>query len=394
MTARPRILCVDDEPRVLDGLARLLRNDFEVVTEVGGPAALRRLYEDRGFSAIICDMFMPGINGVGVLREARNLAPAISRILLTGQPDLPSVVSAVNDGEIFRFLTKPCKSDRLKAVLDQAVAQHQLITAERELLENTLHGSVQALVEVLALSNPAVFGRATRVRSLVSDLAGLIGYRDRSQMEMAAVLSQLGVVALNPATALRYGQGAELSQEEEEMIAQLPELALRLLKGIPRLDEIKRILEHLGSDFEGDGPPGTARGEEIPLGALLIRPALDYDVLLTRGCRPDEAMARLRARGGAYDSAVLTDIGRVTGADSGRVIMELTFQNVQLGMAFVDDVRAPDGTLLVARGQVVTTALLVRIGNYWSDLELPAPVRVAVRMDSTIEPPSLIDAST
>lgn len=363
---------------MLEVFARLLHNDYEVVTAQGGQAGLRLVQENRGFAAILCDMFMPGVDGVQVLTEARRVSPASSRILITGHPDVPSAVAAVNDGEIFRFLTKPCKAERLKAVLEQAVEQFRLATAERELLEQTLHGTIQALVEILALSNPTIFGRATRVRSLVSEVAALIGYRDRYEMEMAAVLSQVGVVTLPPATALRYGEGAELTPEEESMITRLPEVALRLLGDIPRLDEIRRILTHLGTDFHGDGPPGTFRGEELPIGALLIRPVLAYDVLLSRGCRPDEAMARLRARSRVYDPAVLTDIGKVTGADSDRVIMELSFQKVQLGMVFVDDVHAPDRTLLVAQGQQVTTALLMRIGNYWSDLELPAPVRVLV----------------
>jgi response regulator RpfG family c-di-GMP phosphodiesterase len=282
----------------------------------------------------------------------------------------------------------------LKAVLNQAVEQHRLLTSEREQTELTLRGSVQALVEVLALSNPAAFGRATRVQSLVSEVAALIGYRDCWQIEMAAVLSQLGVLSIPPETALRYGGGAELSAEEEAIIARFPEVALRLLRNIPRLDEIREILQHLTTDFESDGRPGTSRGEEIPLGALLIRPLLEYDLLLSRGCRPDEAMGRLRARGKAYDPAVLSDIGRVTGADSNQVIMELNFQNVQLGMAFIDDVRAPDGTLLVARGQEVTPALLARIDSYWSDMVLPAPVRVRVRQESTSDAPSLIDVAT
>jgi hypothetical protein len=210
----------------------------------------------------------------------------------------------------------------------------------------------------------------------MGEVAALIGFRDRWRMEMAAMLSQVGVLTLPPALAARYGDGVELQPEEEALVARLPAVALGLLRDIPRLDEIREVLAHVNDRFDGPVGEQTSIRDQIPLGARLLRAVLDFDRLCSRGFPTQEAVARLRARTGWYDPDVLSDLVAAVGAEGHRVVRELRFQDVELGMAFVDDVRAGDGTLLVARGQEVTHNLLERIQDYWSDLELPGPVRV------------------
>lgn len=162
---RPWILCVDDEEFVLDGLRDTLRRGFEVHTATGATEALAMLRkEPDGYAVILSDMRMPGMFGSEFLREARTVAPNAVRMLLTGFADVDSAIRAVNDAQLFRFLTKPCEPEQLVRACIAALAQHRLITAERVLLEQTLRGSVNALVEMLSLASPAAFGRAGRVR--------------------------------------------------------------------------------------------------------------------------------------------------------------------------------------------------------------------------------------
>jgi response regulator RpfG family c-di-GMP phosphodiesterase len=376
-TVLPRILCVDDERYVVDGIARILRHQFEVVTAVGGAAGIAALEADHRFAAVVSDLRMPVVDGLAVLTTARQRIPDATRVLLTGHADVRSAVRAVNEGQVFWFLTKPCPPEVLRAALTQAVEQHRLVTGERELLERTLHGSVQALVDVLALANPVAFGRAYRARRLIGELAELIGFRDRWQMEMAAMLSQLGAVSLPVATAERLARGTVLQPAEEALVARIPGMAVALLASLPRLDEIREILRHVQCRFAG-GLDQELNGTAIPLGARMLRAVLDFDRHQAAGHSAAEAVARLRAREGWYDPDVLTDLATVTQTHSHREIHELRFQDVRLGMEFVDDVRAEDGTLLVARGQEVTAGLLHRIENFWGDLELSGPVRVSV----------------
>src|SRR6266545_290994 len=118
---RPRILCVDDEPNVLEGLSLHLRRRHEVWTATSGADALALLARDGPPEVIISDMRMPGMDGAVFLSKARQLYPETVRLLLTGQTDLMSAVSAVNQGQIFRFLTKPCAPADMLAAVASAV---------------------------------------------------------------------------------------------------------------------------------------------------------------------------------------------------------------------------------------------------------------------------------
>src|ERR1700693_2988345 len=140
--ARPSILCIDDEPHVLDGLARTLRSHYVVETATEAKVALEILRTAEPFAAVMSDQRMPQMTGVQLLAHARAVAPASVRVLLTGQADVESAIAAVNDGNVFRFLTKPCATDVLLKALDACCEQHRLITSEKVLLEQTLHGSI------------------------------------------------------------------------------------------------------------------------------------------------------------------------------------------------------------------------------------------------------------
>jgi signal transduction histidine kinase len=130
---RPRVLFVDDEPDVLESLADVLYQDYEVLTAVGGAAALELLSEVR-VPVVVSDMRMPGMDGASFLAKVRERAPGTVRMLLTGHADLDATVRAVNDGGIFRFLTKPCPPAAVRKAVADALEQHRVLTADRELL--------------------------------------------------------------------------------------------------------------------------------------------------------------------------------------------------------------------------------------------------------------------
>ncbi len=163
-----RILLVDDEPHVLDGLRRRLRTEFAVDTAADPALALERIRNAGPYAVVLSDFQMPQMNGARFLAAARAASPDTSRILLTGQADLASAAAVVNEGGILRLLLKPAAREDLVDALRAGVDQYRLITAERDLLDNTLRGSVRALTEVLALANPALFARSTRLRTLVT----------------------------------------------------------------------------------------------------------------------------------------------------------------------------------------------------------------------------------
>ncbi|MGP0049575.1 MAG: HD domain-containing phosphohydrolase [Solirubrobacteraceae bacterium] len=357
---RPRILCVDDEPRILESLRDTLRRNFDVRTATSGPEGLVALRETtEEWAVIISDMRMPLMTGSVFLREARRLAPDATRILLTGYADLDAAVAAINDGQLFRFLTKPCPSDELLEACHAALEQYRLRTAERVLLEQTLRGSVKALTDTLALASPAAFGRGARVRKHVVGMVRALGAQEDWQIEVSAALVHLGAVTLPPETAEKLYAGELLTAGEQEMVSRVPGQTRRILENIPRLEGVREILECYPR------PVGRSAGAPVlPLGARILRIALDFDLLDAQGADRSIALAAMRGRAGVYDPEVLDVFERVIGSDSSRyTVCEISVGRLQPGMMLAADVRSETGSLLIARGNTATEQLITRLMN-------------------------------
>ena len=379
---RPRVLCVDDEPNVLEGLARTLRALFIVETAVGGSRGLEVLQGQGPFTIVISDLRMPRMTGVEFLSKTRELAPDTVRVLLTGQADMEAAISAVNEGNIFRFLTKPCPTGMLVKSLMACAEQHRLMTSERVLLEQTLRGSVKTLTDILALTNPAAFGRATRVCRNVIEMMDHFEIKEQWPIEVAAMLSQIGFVTLPSATQEKLYAGENLSEAEWQMLGRVPKIVEQLLANIPRLELVREILRLHTNNFAADtGSPANIHGEQLPWGARALRIAVDYDILESQANASRDPFDVLRERGGWYDPHMLEGFAQLRGRGKQDLsLRSLTINEIAPGMIFADDVKSAKGLLLVARGQEVTPSLLERMRNFSTELGIREPVRVIERL--------------
>jgi CheY-like chemotaxis protein len=386
-SGRLRVLCVDDEPNVLEGVSLHLRRRYDVVTAPNGQAALELLEKDASVAVILSDMRMPGMDGAQFLSRARQLRPAAVRMLLTGQTEMTAAIEAVNEGQIFRFLTKPCPPAALLAAVDAAAEQHRLLTLERVLLEQTLHGSIKILTDVLALTNPVSFGRANRLKTRVSELAPKLGLNETWQLELAAMLSQLGTITLPHDVAEKVHRGLELSEAEQKMVDRMPDVTEQLLANIPRLEGVRGILTRYmkplrAAEVLSDDP----QKRTLELSSRLLRVALDFDVLEAQGNSPAHALDALRGRGDRYDSQILDALAPYCADRSAREqLRELPLSALKVGMVFAEDVKFSTGALLAARGYEVTASFLERARNFRSG-SVKEPIRVIVRPEA--QPPT------
>jgi CheY-like chemotaxis protein len=357
--ALPSILCVDDEPRVVDGLALHLRRDYQVFTAHGGQSALQLLKEKGPTAVIVSDMRMPGMDGAVLLKHVKNLYPDTARILLTGEPGRDAAIAAVNEGQIFRFLTKPCPPDQLRSAIDAAVNHHRLLRAERELLQETLVGCIKALVDILAITHPAAFGRATRVTRLATDLAAATGKQGFWQLEAAAMLSQIGYIALPTELVEKLYYGKRLTSEERALADSAPQVAQKLLGHIPRLDSVMAILT-ASQNYKSDAAEGP-----VKTGAAILRLALDHDAQTASGLTIGESIAAIRGSQNKYDTTLIEGMESMLGDGSGAdEVSEVAVGRVAAGMVFKDDLRTPVGTVLIPKGFEVTEAFLERMRNF------------------------------
>ncbi len=376
-STKPRILCVDDEAQVLSALTLNLRRHFEVHTAGGGAEGLDKLAQLGGVAAVISDMRMPGMDGAEFLAQVRRKSPDTVRMLLTGYSEIDAAIAAINEGQIFRFLTKPCSPDTLIGAVQAAVEQYRLVTSERVLLEQTLHGSIKTLIEILSLQNPVAFGRATRAKTRAAALITQLEIPGRWAIEMAAMLFPIGTITLPHETAEKVAEGKPLTSVEQDMVKRVPEVTERLLASIPRLEPVREILNQLQSRFDGEG--GNRKGTDLPVGARMLRILLDYDVLETQNLNAAAALETMGARRGIYDpdllAAFATLLGnRLTSAQE----QDLLLAQLRPTMVFLEDVRSKGGGLLVARGHEITDSLIERLWNVARNVGIHEPMKVLV----------------
>jgi response regulator RpfG family c-di-GMP phosphodiesterase len=144
MSKLPVLLCVDDEPLVLNSLERLFEDDYEVLKALSGQEALRHL-QSKKVDVLVSDQRMPGMTGVQLLEKVKAASPNTMRVLLTGYADLDAVRAAVNDGEVFRYLTKPWSN----AVLSEVVRS----SLEAARLSESLLNSAAAVAPAAAMND-------------------------------------------------------------------------------------------------------------------------------------------------------------------------------------------------------------------------------------------------
>lgn len=377
MTVRPSILCLDDEQSVLDGLRRTLRGTYEVVTTTEPREALVLLAErkDDPFAVIISDMRMPGMTGIAVLEQAQQLAPDTTRVLLTGDADVQGAIGAINRGNVFRFILKPCPPDPLKSAIAASDDQHRLVRAERELLQDTLKGCVDALMDTLAMAQPALFSRAGRLRRLAQDVCAQLAVADAWQVEMAAQLGEIGAITLPPTALDALQTGTPNNSAEAQMLDALPGLADNVLARIPRLEAVREIIRQ---QLPTDRNPITPLASDASDAARLLQAVREYDALVYRGTPADLALATLTSRG-THDPGLVAALGNVAGMRlPNETVREVTIDELLIGHELADDLHTSKGLLLVSRGQVITERLLVRVRNFHTSAGLQGGGKILV----------------
>ena len=352
---KEKILFVDDEPNLLHGIRLSLRKQFTVDIASGPLEGLNKCKNDGPYAVVVSDLKMPGADGIAFLEQIKKIAGDSVRMLLTGHGDLDSAVEAVNRGQIFRFMNKPCPKETLIANLDAGVAQYRLIMAEKEVLRGTLRGTIRVLANILSLVQPEAFGRGERVRPHLMALARALHLDNLWQYELAALLSQIGWVSVaNMVTGCRERR-AKLSPEETAAIARHPEAAAWLLSDIPRMEDIIGMIRWQQEKYQPES--------QVPLGAFMLKLCLDFDDLRQEGRDAREAIVCLKERAYLYHPQVLEVFVSLVDSSTKQTVRSVKLEDVQEGWIFAENLSIKGGGhLLIAEGHVVSPATMYRLG--------------------------------
>ncbi len=382
---REKILFVDDDPNLLSGIRRQFRGTLNISTSLEGEDGLKILKEEGPFAVVVSDMRMPKMNGIQFLAQAGKLCPDTVRMMLTGNADVETAMHAVNEGNIFRFLVKPCHKDTMTWALEAAVKQYRLVHAERELLEGTLKGSIRVLTDILSLINPKAFSRTARIRGYVREIVQDLGLDNPWQYELAALLSQLGSISIPADVLEQHYAGVELSEDERAMIEQQVDLTGKLLNHIPRLGIVAEMISRQNDNLEKYFVKGELPRRPELIGALILKTSSDFDLLMMQGKSQSEAIGTLRKNESVYPPIMLDALKDLLLDQSKSAVANVKVVQLDSSMTLAEDIRTRRGLLIATRGQRISLSMRRLLENLKSRREIPETIRVYTQTESAEE---------
>ncbi|OGU41724.1 MAG: hypothetical protein A2X61_00240 [Ignavibacteria bacterium GWB2_35_12] len=360
-----RILLVDDDYDVLSAYKRNLRRDFDLTTANSGMEGIEKIRESDPFAIVVSDFNMPKMNGIDFLKLVRKAAPDTVRVMLTGFADLETAIEAVNQGNVFRFLTKPVNTESFISTLNDCAEQYQLITSEKELLDKTLKGSLKVFIDILAFTSPTIFNLSSRYRVMAKKLGEALGIKKLWEVEIAALLSQIGVITIPTEIMDKRIKGEKLTHDEEKIYKSQSENSRNLLKNIPRLEEIADAIQFQDKNYnEFVTENKVVNEDDFPVISRILKVAIDFENSIQKGLNQPEALRFLKATSHKYDPKVLDTLERIiTGVRIDRVLKHIRLKDLRISMVIAEDIKDDKGNILLRKGYEITDVLLLRLMN-------------------------------
>jgi response regulator RpfG family c-di-GMP phosphodiesterase len=375
-----KILIVDDEENILSSIRRQLRGKYDLTTAVSGKAALKILDTSQKFSVVLSDYKMPEMNGGQLLAEVKARTPDTVRMMLTGQADMKAVINVINEGNIFRFLTKPCPPELLTKNIDEGIKQYKLIHAEKELLSKTLGGTIQVMTDLLVLTKPQAFNRSLRVKEMAKKMLSHMKIEGAWQIEIAAMLSQIGCVTVPDSILNKVYKNLNLPHEDRVIYQLHTQTSSDIISKIPRMEHVSKIIAYQEKYYNGTGFPNDGvKGKDIPLGSRMLRIAMDYDNLLQSNTSSENALNVIKERKGWYDENLLEVFEKSLKITENRKkfsMMDISLKELSEEMFLSEEIVTASGVILGGKNQKVTKTLIVTLQNYHKNGEIINKVSV------------------
>ena len=412
---KPKVLLVDDEESILNSLRRLLRGQpYELLLATSGAQALE-IMEQHSIELVMTDARMPNMDGATLLARIHQLYPATTRILLTGYADMPTIIKAINEGKIHRYISKPWNDEEMLLTLRQSLA-HQYSERERQRLEQltrlqndqlkslntTLEKHVaartselQQTADMLDLAYEELkhsYVTGTEVFSLLANLrlppakqtnrqiielvrvyCKLHGLDEGTSRDLTMAAALYNIGKLSWTDSMMTAPADLLHHSDRERYRGYPKQSESLLMTLEPMKDAARLILHHQERWDGSGFPDRLKGEAIPFGSRLLKLAVDFielqrGLILERQMNSDEALVYIRSYAGRlYDPELVEDFIQVCAAYLSDVsladpsVKVLTTREVAAGMILARNLNADNGMLLLNAGKVLNGPLVEKL---------------------------------
>ncbi|CAM2829098.1 HD domain-containing phosphohydrolase [Rariglobus hedericola] len=400
----PRILVVDDEAIVLGALKETLERDGHRVTATTSPIRALEMLRDQDFAVILSDHRMPEMMGLDFLIESRKIRPNASRILITAVLSLPTIVEAINKGEIFRFVAKPWLREELAATIRNAFQRHHLVSENERLSAQTQELNSRLMVanaslarqvkdlekqksaldaanqdlatsydhsldlcsRILATYDPYLGGQTKAVVEIAQCMADTNHFTDgeRHALRTGAWLCDLGLIGI-PRELLRAFRThpSRLTERERESIQTHPIYSQTLASYVDTNPLVAETIRAHHERFDGTGFPDALRAQSIPWPARCLAVAVCF---VESGLAKEKAIEAILAESGkAFDPEAVRLFLKVTHlVQLPRQVHEIMLEELQPGMVLANGLYSPHGLLLVGEGQTLSASTIAKIRNH------------------------------
>lgn len=379
---KEKILFVDDEDNLLSAVRRLFRNKYDLTIVHSPEIALEQIEIEQNYSVIVSDMKMPGMDGIEFLKLAKQKSPKSIRIMMTGNADQETARTAINESQVYKFISKPCSADEIEKVVSEAVQLYKTLNIERTLLEETLQGSVSLLSDILSLTAPDLFYQASEIQPSVEKLAQRFCPDEILQVKLAVLFSDLPIVVIPEELLKKAREANELTTDESHALYYSLDLSKSLLNRIPRLQKVSDIVFYQFKNIDGTGEPRNQSTSDIPIGSKIIRVCKDYYHIKKSGKSIIDTFKILNSRKGIYDPEILRAFAELIiknekTPDEKRIPRPIGLAELTQNQRLEAPIYTNNGLLLFAQGTILNRISIQRIINHSKITGIKEPIIIS-----------------
>jgi response regulator RpfG family c-di-GMP phosphodiesterase len=421
-----KMLVVDDEEDILSSVRRVFFDNpgIKIFTANSGIEGLKILSDNRDIDLVISDMRMPKMNGSEFLKKSRELVPDAYRMLLTGYSDINDAMSAVNEGGIDLYISKPWKKDEFKTAVGNALQHSALVkenksmnliirkqNAELTELNLSLEAKVKErtrqledafgllkeknevlmfnfneiilfLTNILAHYNRFISGHCKRVAEMSKKIVDSMKFTDDERRDIiyAAYFHDIGLIGISD-DYINIGVD-KLNANDSRIYAEHPALGQKLLSNFKNFNEVSRMIRSHHERYDGSGFPDGLSAADIPAGSRIIGVINDYDnMVFIKGLTPKNAVEIISgSQKDMYDPEIMNAF--IALIDNERKFVtdpvEIGIESVKEGMYLMSDIYLKNGVLLFHKGSIINSDIMNNIVKFETMVEKGIKVRVIV----------------
>lgn len=370
-----KILIVDDDPQILAMYPVRFNKVVDIITAERASIALDLLKQEK-FAVFVVDYNLPEMNGLELIKQAQIISPDTISLILTGEANLDLAISAINQGNIFKFLVKPCSYKVMAAAFIDALKEYRTIRAKISKHKQNYTGVVAGFIHIIKLLKPSFLSTRKNLELYISAISANLSPDTINDFQLSVLLAALNFDTISPEISQKIQEGTTLNKEEALIASNIPKAMEMLLQKIPMLSKAKELIRYSLKHFNGIGYPHDDLIEEaIPYEARIINILLEITRQEANSIDFLNITKNMRDEPNKYDIDILNKVEEwIKHAKYEQI--SATIINLRIGDLLLDNISTNKGIILVSSGNKVTKSMIIKLQNHPEVEDIIQPINV------------------